>query len=251
MSNKITVENFDKQETMGVIKAGTVYPVCLLWNGNPCWFILRMLNTVQMRSCGDFSVLEACMKKEKSSTDTKTMPLSDLKDIMNMQLNMAKLAMVSPTYEEVMSTYNDMCCDIKKELENIRSRLNECTDEDVRKNFSDQIELLEVVLQFPLPDDFRALLVAEITQMNSNHTDVMLLTEDILFESAILAERGNDNPSNHIEGSFTDFVRNEIDKKAWSLLAEYRKKQEQENNTHGRKWIGGGGKSRGRKPDKR
>ena len=51
----------------------------------------------------------------------------------------------------------------------------------------------------------------------------------MLLEAAILAERGHNNPADHIHGIFTDFMKDDINKRAWILLTE-----EREKNKNGR-----------------
>jgi len=50
-----------------------------------------------------------------------------------------------------------------------------------------------------------------------------------LIEAAILAERGHDNPANHLNGNFTDFMKDDINKRAWLLLEDER---ENKKNAH-------------------
>ena len=63
-----------------------------------------------------------------------------------------------------------------------------------------------------------------------DNTDIKRVTEDMLLKAAMLAERGNDNPSDHMNGIFTDLQKQDIDTYGWILLNKHRERENMEKD---------------------
>jgi len=53
--------------------------------------------------------------------------------------------------------------------------------------------------------------------LQQDNSDIKDVSEDMLFSAAIKATKGHDNPADHLPGNFTDFNREDINDRAWSI----------------------------------
>lgn len=214
-------------DTINIIKSNTEIPIVLPWNGKESIFIVRMLNSTQIKACGEFSTLV------NLSTDVDEPKLNEIVQIKNMQERLMKMSLVSPTYIELLDVLYDskLIEDIKIQMELVKKEIEEVEDVEHRDLLVKEIEAYELYLGFLFPDDFMAGLTTFVLQRDNS--DIRRVTRDILLEAAILAERGKDNPADHITGEFTDFHREDINRHAWTILEEFREDQK----IAGTKWI--------------
>jgi hypothetical protein len=223
------------KDGLQVIKENTEVPILLPWNGEFGLFTIRMLNATQLRACGDFTTLELDTEED----ETKAPDFEAIKSLKNMQEKMFTLALVKPTFNEM--------CDIlevsatmqrfRETLKHAREQIRLVEDVEEMHEYEEQIEFYENALGFLLPDDFSAALTALLLQ--KDNTDIRKVTKEMLFEAAIMAEKGHDNPSDHISGVFTDFQHEDINKYAWIELAKYKEMQDTDKSANGRVWVRG------------
>lgn len=206
-------------DTLKIIKANTEFPIVLPWNGKEALFIIRMLNSTQIKACGEFSTI---VNLEYTGDE---LTFDEIFEIKQMQERLAKMSLVSPSYDEIIEVmYNSELIDrIKKLIGLAKEEIKSVKDIEHRDLLVKEVEAYELYLGFLLPDDFMASLTATVLQRDNS--DIRKVTRDMLLEAAILAERGKDNPSDHIKGDFTDFHREDINKHAWSILEDYRNDQ--------------------------
>ncbi len=224
----------DYEKTLEVIKANTEFPVALPWNGEFGIFTLRMLNSTQIKACGNFSTLNLLQDAEEGKEPSE----DDIIELKNMQERIMKFALVKPTFKEITEILeaSDLIQQIKQEIIDLREKLESEKDSKAKLEVSKEIDAIELYLGFLVPDDFAAMLTSVIIQRDN--TDIRRITKDILLESAILAERGHDNPSDHIDGIFTEFQKEDINKYAWLELNEFRERETMVKDT-GKRWIRG------------
>lgn len=217
-------------DTIQIIKDNTESPVVLPWNGKPATFIVRMLNSTQIKACGEFSSIVSLSTNEEPTID-------EMIEVKNMQERLMKLGLVKPTYKEILDTLVDstLINDIKNQLVLAREDLKKVTDIKQSELLAKEIDSYELYLGFLFPDDFMAGYTSYILQRDNS--DIKKVTTDMLLEAAVLADKGHDNPSDHIKGEFTDFHKQDIDKHAWLELDRFR---EEQKVVEGKKtWIRG------------
>lgn len=246
-------EHEDKtKDTLRIIADNTEFLVCLPWNGVEAWFKICMLNATQMQSCGNFSLLS--FPKEDAEQLSEDEILEEVKDIKNTQENIFKLCLSSPTFDDIIEMYKatDVWKRIKKKETEIRAGLNElekimndmsvsaeerATASTARSELEAELNRYEIFQGFIFPDDFSDKLTTIMYQ--KHNSDILRVSENMLLQAAFLAERGHDNPHDHISGLFTEFHKQDIDKHAWYLLSEYREKQKTDKDTNGNTWYRG------------
>lgn len=231
-------EHEDKtKDTLRIIADNTEFLVCLPWNGAEAWFKICMLNATQMQSCGNFSLLN--FPKEDAEKLSEDEILEEVRDIKNTQENIFKLCLSSPTFDDIIEMYKatDVWKRIKKkeaEIKDLVAQLPEGTEKD---EFQRELDRYEIFQGFIFPDDFSDKLTTIMYQ--KHNSDILRVSENMLLQAAFLAERGHDNPHDHISGLFTEFHKQDMDKHAWYLLSEYREKQKTDKDTNGNTWYRG------------
>lgn len=221
------------KDGLEVIKANTEMFLALPWNGSFGLFTVRMLNAVQIRACGSFSTIDAVAVE-----DGKEISLDALIDLKNMQESLFKASLVHPTYAEINKYLKTTEIDIEmhKAIAECKAIIRTTEDIEVAKQLADEVQVLEIQCSFLYPDDFTATLTAILLQ--KDNTDIRKITKEMLLEWAVFAEKGNDNPADHAEGVFTEFQREDINRHASLVLAEYRETVQNVKNSS-KNWIRG------------
>jgi hypothetical protein len=149
--------------------------------------------------------------------------MSDIISYSELQHNIAKSALVKPTYAEIMSIFEG---DVKieetrKQIDELKQELHLLPRGPKRSALAEEIDSLLIWTDLLLPNDFLAFVVAY--SLGVDKSDIKKISEDALIHAALLAQRGHDNPADHLEGKFTAFMRDDINMRAWYLLEEEKK----------------------------
>jgi len=191
---------FDYDETVRLIQSNTEKVVMLPWNGTYIPFIIRMLNSTQLRSCGDFSVVNIADEKDGVVIDKDN--FKNVVELKNTQENMLRRALVSPTLDEINDTLetSKLIEDIKNKIKTNREKIAKAKDltNAQRLELSNELNDLELYMGYLYPDDFVAAFITYITQ--KNNTDIDKITKTILLEAAIAADNWSGRPSDYLEG---------------------------------------------------
>jgi hypothetical protein len=140
-----------------------------------------------------------------------------------------KLCLVYPKYDDILAVagthVNDK--DIDDQLTRIKRLWQELPSGKEKADLKREYDGLELASKLLLPAEFTAPIVAYIT--GATRTEIKGVTEDTLYQLAVLASRGGDNPSDHISGQFERFpgdvfVKEDINNRAWIIFDERTKK---------------------------
>lgn len=214
------------------IRGALFHWVLVPFNGIPVWCKLRCLNQTQLEACGGVSLVNILGEVTK-----KTPTARDMIDIRNRQEEIAKATLVVPSFDEIMKIITDedtVVSRTRSEIEELKKIDPKTLPASKRKEFEDELFNLEISVAYLLPEDAMGFLTS--WALGQDISDIKSLTADQLFNAAVLATRGNDNPTDHISGCFTDRDKGDIDSAAWG---EFNRRREQEKKGE-RKWIGGG-----------
>lgn len=239
---------FDLEQAKELIKAGTEKVVMMPWNGTYIPFVIRMLNATQLRACGDFSILALASEEYEQNEEDEQDAVTNFNNVIqlkNTQEKMLEFALVSPNFKEICELVNasDLVKDIKDKIAVTREKIKDKSLTIAqRKQLTSELDNYELYLGFMFPDDFMAAFTFYITQ--KGNTDIDKVTNDILLESALAAEKWHDRPSDYMEGVFTEYQKNDIDKQAMIVLHRFREQIEVEKSS--KKWIRGKKKNRKR-----
>jgi hypothetical protein len=185
---------------------------------------LRELTHAQILSCGSFSLIETFQDKIKREQLKKKPTMREIYEYAELQHNIARASLVAPTYEEIFEVIG---CDPKidekkKELKELRELLRKAQNGPERIKLEEEVATIEAFTNLLLPDDFLNFIFCYT--LGIEKSDIKLLTEKMLLDAAIMAEKGHDNPADHITGIFTDFMKDDINKRAWILMQDERGK---------------------------
>lgn len=206
------------------------------FNGVEIWMKLRCLRATQLKSCGDISQIN--FRKE----DNKEISLDDLISTKNTQEAIARESLVFPSFDEVIKVITEedfLIADKKRELEEIKLLLEKAPNKAEKRKLQKRIDGLDLQIGIIIPDDMLSFITA--WAIGVDITDIKKISRKMLLEAAILAKNGNDNPSDHMRGVFTDLQREDINRCSWIIYNEFQeeKKMEKERKNSGFKWIGG------------
>ena len=201
------------------------YPIIFApFHGSQTPIKLRELTHAQILSCGSFSLIETFQDKIRREQLKKKPTMREIYEYAELQHNIARASLVAPTYEEIFEVIGcDPKIDEKKnELKELRELLRKAPNGPERIKLEEEVATIEAFTNLLLPDDFLNFIFCYT--LGIEKSDIKLLTEKMLLEAAIMAEKGHDNPADHIEGQFTSFMRDDINKRAWILLQDERGK---------------------------
>ncbi len=219
-STSITSKILEKME------AAAIPIVTLPFHGVPVCVKLRELNQTQILACGDFSLIETF--QDKILRKKNRVRRNEVVKYAAAQHSIARAALLSPTYDEIIGVIGKgKDIEAKKvELAELREKLIGMKPGTQRSALEEEIDTYQVWIDLLLPTDFLSALVAYC--LGIHKSDIKTVSEKMLLDAAILAEKGHDNPHDHLSGTFTDFNKHDIDVRAWMVLADFK-----EDNKHG------------------
>lgn len=200
-------------------------PLLMLpFNGRLMPFRIRELRGDQILTLGNISLIETFhdkLAKQRKPT------LLEMNEYVERQHLVCKLAMYAPTYDEVLAEiapgFDFKALD--DELKGIKEVFKTLKDGPDKKALQDKYNALEIQYKFILPGDFMGSVLDYALDITKS--GIKKVTSEALLQAAILATRGHDNPSDHIDKALlkphhiVDF-----DNRAW---VEFDREQEKNN----------------------
>jgi hypothetical protein len=189
-------------------------PMLMLpFNGELLPFRVKKLTSNQILSLGNVSVIETFHDKiNKARTPTP----EEMNEYAERQHQLVKLAMVQPTYDEVIAQVVpgfDWKA-LEAELADIKTRFKAMKPGKDKSELQNRYNLAEMRYKFILPADFIGAVLDFCLDISSS--GIRAVTSDILLHAAVLATRGHDNPSDHVDTTLmTPFHRQDFDNRAW------------------------------------
>lgn len=212
-------EGIQASRSIEKIKQSSKTLIFAPFHGTPVPVVVRELTQAQVMACGDFSMIETF--KDKISRPEK-MDFVRILEYADRHHDICKKAILYPTYDDIIKAAGaGSLGDTKREAKELRKKLEEMPLGSEREALEKEIDSLLIWTDLILPDDFTAAIVSY--SLGIEKSDIKDLTEEILHKAAILAERGHDNPADHVSGIFTDYMRDDINSRAWVILAEKRR----------------------------
>jgi hypothetical protein len=210
----------DAQSASSDIEAAEYSLVSVPWKGSPCMVKVRELSDIQIASLGGFSLIETDEFKW-SRAPQKKIAWSELLDYANQNVKICKAALVSPTYDKIFAIVGrgEFFIDVKRQVEGINVQLEEMPEGPARQELEAIRDSLIMAWDIILPDDFMTGVIAHT--LGIHKTDIKKVTEEMLLNAAVLAERGHKAPHEYIHGAFTDFNLRDIDTQAWILYERH------------------------------
>lgn len=183
---------------------------------------LRELTQAQIYAAGgiDLSLIETFQDKIRMK---KKPSMQECVEYSSVQHNIAKKALYKPTYQEIIDTIKgDIDIEATRaEIHMLHEKLAVMPDSKEAEILDNDISRLEIRANLLLPDDFLGAVVAYA--LGISKSDIKEVTEESLYRAATEAKLGNDNPSDHIDGRFTAFNRDDINRRAWIIYMNKQK----------------------------
>jgi len=200
------------------------YPLLMIkYNNSPVMVKCRILTSSQIQACGEFSLIQTDQDKING---LKKLGIKDIIEYANTMHNIVRESLISPTYEQIMdmAQANDLCIKAKEKLNELKEKCKGLQFGPTRKQLEDEIDKKRIWVDLILPEDFLSGVFCYALDLNKS--DIKKVTEEMLLNAAVLAEKWHKAPHDYITGMFTDFNMMDIDKRAFMILCEKRKAHE-------------------------
>lgn len=198
--------------------------VALKFAGNDVVVKLRELNQAQIYACGGnrFSLIETIDDKIRIKKNPK---MKDIIAYAEIQNAIAQKALVSPTYDEIF----EICAEgfdrekFKKEIQETEELIAKTPRGTKQRALMEELDSIRVWYDILLPSDF----LAGVTSyaLGVDKSDIKEITKETLLNLAYMAKSGHDNPADHIDGNFTKFNIEDINRRAWAVFYEEEQKK--------------------------
>lgn len=199
------------------IEAAEFGLIVVHWKGSPCIVKVRELSDIQIQGIGNFSLIETNQYQWSKAPKVK-IPWGDYLAYANKTTNICKVSLVSPTYDEIFALVgqSEMKTKIDSEIKEINESLHKMAPGPAKQELEGIRDSLIMAWDIVLPDDFRAEIVEYALKVRK--TDIKKVTGEMLYNAAILADRGHGKPHEYIHGVFSDFNVRDIDTQAWIIF---------------------------------
>lgn len=210
----------DLKESANKIESAKFPIIFAPFHGTPVPVMVQKLTQAQIMACGNFSLIETFedkIRRKKKPTRQDIIAYSERNN------EIVKAALINPTYEKIFEIigHTPIAEKSKKILKELKIKLGQVKGDAKRRAIEEEIDAVHIWTNYLLPSDFTAYITSFV--LGIDESDIKTISENMLLEVAILAERGHDNPADHIDGKFTPFMRDDINNRAWYLLTERRK----------------------------
>lgn len=214
------------------------YPVIVTdFHGVPLPVKIRELTATQLWGIGNMSLIETFEDKLSRDRDPT---VEEMNAYAERHHKILQLALVNPTYEHLMSIAGAHLDseEVENRLKSIKAMFLELPEGKEKRALKKEYEALELSSKFILPGEFTGPIVEYLT--GAKRTDVKKITDDMLFQWAVLASRGGDNPADHAVGNYkrwpddspqarlygTDsMIAEDINNRAWIIYDERTRKK--------------------------
>lgn len=216
------------------IRGALFHWVLVPFNGIPVWCKLRCLNQTQLESCGAVTLINLL----QDATANVVPSPKDMIGIRNTQEEICRQVLINPSFDEIMKiiTGEDLIvARTTAELEDLKKIDPKTLPASKRKELEEELFRLELAVAYLLPEDALGFLTS--WALGQDVSDIKKVSEDQYLRAAILAEKGGDNPTDHINGCFVDRDKGDMDMCAWNVLAQHRERNKKGSE---RNWVGGG-----------
>lgn len=183
--------------------------------------ILRKLTGTQRRACGDFSLIQTV--SDTITNKNKNISFKDQCSYARLQHEILKRSLVSPTYDEIMelNEFDVLRKEAEKQIEELEPIINSLPNGVKKEELKKEYYIAVSNAKYWLPIDFISHVISYALDIDGS--DLRDITDEMLFEAAILAKKSKGRPSDYMPGNFKDHHLIDIDKRSWS---EYYKREE-------------------------
>jgi len=200
------------------------YPLLMVkYNSISALVKCRILTSTQIQACGEFSLIQT---EQDKINQLKKLNIKDITEYAGTMHNIVKESLVQPTYKQIMdmAQANELCINAKVKLDELKLKCQSLPFDLQRKQLEEEIDKKRIWVDLILPEDFLSGIFCYALDLN--RSDIKKVTEEMLLNAAVLAEKWHKAPHEYITGMFTEFNEMDIDKRAFMVLYEKRKNHE-------------------------
>lgn len=194
--------------------------ISALFNGAEVFVRVRELSVIQIKTCGDFSLIK--LFDEGTIKRSGGLSVREMTEFAGYQNAIVRESLLEPTYAELMEWCGVDPTRHAEELEELRETVKSTEAGSERDLLIERIDAHKIWLDMILPQDFSSTVMAYA--LGINKSDIKKVTREALLHAAVLAKRGHDNPHDHLSGQFTPFNEVDIDTRAWQVFEQEREK---------------------------
>lgn len=195
------------------------YPLLsLTFHGIPALVCCRVLTSAQIQACGEFSLIETDKSRMEKNKKISTKDFIEHSRTMHL---VAEASLIKPTYKEILNMVqaNDLCQNVRKELLELREKCKSLPFSDPKRiTLENEIDKKLIWTDLILPEDFLSTIFCYVVELD--RSDIKKVTDNVLLNAAILAEKWHKAPHEYITGLFTEFNIMDIDRRAAIILEE-------------------------------
>lgn len=211
-----------KQSTIRNIKDHESSLIAVHWKSKedtPVCVKVRELSDLQIQAIGNFSLINR----------GTSAPITDWRDISNLaelQHNIVRAALVSPTYEQIckIAGLGDFAKTVETKYNEVKKEIAELPVGPVRSGWEKQLESTRLLFNSVLPNVF----CSEISEyvLGANRTNIKLVTDEIILNAAILQSYAKSGRISDFiqDGTLTAFNKRDIDTRGMTLFTEWLEK---------------------------
>jgi hypothetical protein len=197
---------------------------------------LRELTQIQIQACGDMSLIQTFADKVRQKSSRVRMV--DLLQYADRYHKIAELSLVAPTYDQIMRMFDRdrKVADARAQVAELREKLKETPNTAERRALEEEIDGLAIWCDLLLPEDFLGAIMSYA--LGVDKSDIKEVSEKMLLEAAMLAQRGGDNPADHLDGRFSAFMKDDINRRAWIIYNKWL--EDHSKDKHGKRMTPNG-----------
>jgi hypothetical protein len=196
--------------------------VTTFWNGAPCLIRCRELSPEFLQVLGGFKLLDL------ADLQAGRVPLSEIRAYAKQSSKILKVFLDAPSFEDLFALIDraDMAKGPEARFREIEAQIESMPPGPQRQELEFETGLSRVLFDLVFPTDFIEPLVMFAVGIEKETARKAAM--GMLLELAKDAEAEGGAPSDYMPGPFTDFIREDLDRRARTLLAESREAKNME-----------------------
>jgi hypothetical protein len=186
------------------------------WNGVPCIVRCHDLSPEFLRLLGGFKPLD------QAAIQTALVSLTELRTYATQAAKILRIFLDYPSYDQLFALigHPSMARGAEARFREIEELIQTMPNGPERQEYEFETAKARILFDLVFPADFIVPLVMYAAGIEREVVNEA--TVGMLLNMAKSAEAEGGNPSDFLPGPFTPFIHEDLDRKAWMLLAESR-----------------------------
>jgi len=213
---------FNQEESLAILEQARIQVIMAPFYGAMVPVKVRKLTSAQIASCGNMSLIETFEDKIRQKNAKHSLP--EIIAYCDRMHNLVRKSLVAPTYQQIMEQFGHdrSVVDAREKLDAMKLKLKDVPISPERSVLEEEIDSMKIWTDLLLPAEFMGTIISWALDIDAS--DIKEITDKMLLEAAILAERCHNSPADQIPGRFTPFMLTDINRRALQLLDNERKK---------------------------